>query len=136
MNRTSRTILAAAMLILAACWASAQQPWKPSTDWAHWRLGQKPDTAFLEQNRLTLTFGSGAPNFEDASRAQFNAEMEKAKAANRAFHDKGYIVLRYLSSSLSGQSDTGESEPRKNQVRVLNFYREGWDAFADASGQW
>ena len=134
MNRTSRTILAAAMLILAACWASAQQPWKPSTDWAHWRLGQKPDTAFLEQNRLTLTFGSGAPNFEDASRAQFNAEMEKAKVANRAFHDKGYIVLRYLSSSLSGQSDTGESEPRKNQVRVLNFYREGWDAFADYIG--
>lgn len=134
MSRTTRSILTAAMMMLAACWASAQQPWKPSTDWAHWRLGHRPDTAFLENNRLTITFGSGAPNFEDASRDQFAAEMEKAKAANRAFHDKGYIVLRYLSSSLNGQSDTGESEPRKDQLRALSFYREGWEAFADYVG--
>jgi hypothetical protein len=122
------------MIMLAACCLYGQQPWKPSTDWAHWRLGHKTDSAFLEGNRLTITFGSGAPNFEDVSRERFVAEMEKAKAVNRAFHDKGYIVLRYLSSSLNGQSDTGESEPRKDQIRALQFYKEGWEAFTDYIG--
>jgi hypothetical protein len=122
------------MIMLATCGLYGQQPWKPSTDWAHWRLGHKTDSAFLEGNRLTITFGSGAPNFEDVSRERFVAEIEKAKAVNRAFHDKGYIVLRYLSSSLNGQSDTGESEPRKDQIRALQFYKEGWEAFTDYIG--
>ena len=80
------------MIMLAACCLYGQQPWKPSTDWAHWRLGHKTDSAFLEGNRLTITFGSGAPNFEDVSRERFVAEMEKAKAVNRAYSSRGRIT--------------------------------------------
>jgi hypothetical protein len=123
--------LVAAALILSCAQA---QDWKPSADWGHWRLGHRPDIGFLEHNKLTVTFGSGAPNFELVDREQFNAEMEKAKASNRSFHDKGYIVLRYLSSSLNGESDTGESAPRKDQLRLLKFYRERWKDFEDYLG--
>src|SRR5512144_3194230 len=78
--------------------------WKPGTDWGHWRLGHRTDPDFLTKNRLTVTFGSGAPNFEEVSRQEFDSAMEKAKSANRRFHDQGYIVLRYMTSSISGDS--------------------------------
>jgi hypothetical protein len=134
MRPVIRAFLPAAVILLAACSARAQQSWKPSTDWAHWRLGHKADTEFLERNRLTVTFGSGAPNFEEVDRAQFAAGMEKAQAFNRSFHEKGTIVLRYLSSSLNGESETEEAAPRKDQIRALKLYREGWNEFTDYIG--
>ncbi len=110
------------------------QTWKPSTDWGHWRLGQKPDLEFLQKNHFTVTFGSGAPNFENVDRATFDREMEKAKAVNRSYHEKGYIVLRYQSSSLDGSTDTPKDTPRKDQIKMLQFYNERWDEFADYVG--
>jgi len=41
--------------------------WKPDMDWGHWRLGQRSRLEFLKENRFTLTFGSGAPLFENVS---------------------------------------------------------------------
>lgn len=35
-----------------------------SIDWGHFRLGQRADPDFLARNHMTVTFGSGAPNFE------------------------------------------------------------------------
>jgi len=121
-------------LILPVSWAGAQESWRPSTDWGHWRLGQKPDLEFLKGNNLTITFGSGAPSFEEMGRGKFDEEMEKAKAFNRGYHEKGYIVLRYLSSSLGGASDTPDSEPRKEQIQMLKFYNENWKDFEDYIG--
>ncbi len=123
-----------AFLFSIALFASAQESWKPSTDWARWRLGQKPDLEFLKKNNLTITFGSGAPNVESVTRKEFDAAMEKAKAANASYHEKGYIVLRYLSTSLAGTSETGESVPAKAQIRMLRFYNENWNDFEDYIG--
>jgi hypothetical protein len=121
-------------LLSVALSASSPQSWKPSTEWGRWRLGQKADPEFLKKNNLTITFGSGAPNFESVTRKEFDAAMEKAKAANRSYHEKGYIVLRYLSTSLAGTSDTGESVPAKDQIRMLRFYNESWRDFEDYVG--
>jgi hypothetical protein len=128
------TRLCFAFLLGIASFLSAQPSWKPSTDWGHWRLGQKPDLEFLRANNLTVTFGSGAPNFENVSRQEFDAAMEKAKAVNASYHAKGYIVLRYLSTSLAGTSETGESIPSKDQIRMLTFYNENWKDFEDYIG--
>jgi hypothetical protein len=115
--------------------AVAQEPtWKPDTDWGHWRLGQKADLEFLKTNHMTITFGSGAPTFEDVSREEFNRGMEQAKANNRNLHDKGYIVLRYLTSSLHGETATNKDEPKKDQIRMLQFWREKWGDYADYLG--
>jgi hypothetical protein len=115
--------------------AVAQEPtWKPDTDWGHWRLGQKADLEFLKTNHMTITFGSGAPTFEDVSREEFNRGMEQAKANNRSLHDKGYIVLRYLTSSLHGETTTNKDEPQKDQIRMLQFWREKWGDYADYLG--
>ncbi|HSR19209.1 MAG TPA: hypothetical protein VLM39_14030, partial [Ignavibacteriaceae bacterium] len=54
----------------------AQQEWKPVTDWGHWILGHKSDPEFLEKNKMTVTFGSGAPNFDEVNRAEFDIKME------------------------------------------------------------
>ena len=62
--------------------------WTPDTDWGHWRLGQKADLEFLKTNNMTITFGSGAPSFEDVTREEFNRGMEQAKTNNRALHDR------------------------------------------------
>ena len=68
----SRRHLALTLLVLAPVVVCAesrlnpQQAWKPNTDWGHWRLGHRTDLEFLEKNRFTITFGSGAPNFETA----------------------------------------------------------------------
>ncbi|MCB0316539.1 MAG: hypothetical protein KDH84_25355, partial [Calditrichaeota bacterium] len=68
---------------------------------------------FLQKNHMTVTFGSGAPNFESVTRAQFDSMMAAAKAFNDSYHEQGYIVLRYLSTSLNGDSETPTSEPQK-----------------------
>lgn len=108
--------------------------WTLDTDWGHWRLGQRADVEFLKKNGMTVTFGSGAPNFEAVSRDEFNQQMEKAKAANRALHEQGYIVLRYLTSSLQGQTPTNKDQPRKDQIELLNFWNERWNQFEDYIG--
>ena len=138
MNKRHWSILSALPLAMVAGFLSptaiGQQEWKPSTDWAHWRLGHRTELDWLQKNRLTVTFGSGAPNFEQGTRAQFDAGMEKAKAANRDFHDKGYIVLRYLTSSLAGTSGADGSDPVKDQVRLLSFWKDGWSSYEDYIG--
>lgn len=108
--------------------------WTPDTDWGHWRLGQKADLEFLKTNNMTITFGSGAPSFEDVTREEFNRGMEQAKTNNRALHDKGYIVLRYLTSSIHGRSTSNKDEPQKDQIRMLQFWREGWNNYEDYLG--
>ena len=122
------------ILVLSAAFAAGQQPWKPNTDWGHWRLGHRAELDFLTGNHSTITFGAGAPNFESVSRKDFDKAMEKAIADNKAFHDKGYIVLRYLSTSLSGTTDAEEATPGKNQIRMLKFYNESWKDFEDYVG--
>jgi hypothetical protein len=106
----------------------------PDTDWGHWRLGQKADTAFLEKNRMTVTFGSGAPNFESVTRGEFDIKITEAKAFNDRFHSMGFIVLRYLSTSLNGETATRNDEPRKDQIGLLRFYNERWRDFAELIG--
>lgn len=103
-------------------------------DWGHWRLGQKADLEFLVENHMTVTFGSGAPNFEYVSRAQFDRQMEEAKTFNKAYHDKGYIVLRYLSTSLEGETQTSTDQPEAQQIDLLEFYNNRWSDFADYLG--
>lgn len=108
--------------------------WKPNTDWGHWRLGQKADLDFLEKNKMTVTFGSGAPNFEYVSREEFDKEMEEAKAFNQSYHEKDYIVLRYLSTSLNGKTETSKDIPNKEQIHMKKFYEENWQDFEDYIG--
>jgi hypothetical protein len=114
--------------------AQAVQGWKPSTDWGHWRLGQKADLEFLQKNHMTITFGQGAPNFEQGSRKDFDAKMEKAKADNRALHEKGYVVLRYMSSSINGRSESNQDTPKREQIELLKFYRNSWNEYSDYIG--
>lgn len=127
---------ASAVFVFCVLLIAQGQPgtWKPDTDWAHWRLGHHADLDFLRTNRLTVTFGGGAPNFETVTRRQFEQEMEKAKTTNRALHDQGYIVLRYLTSSLAGHTATSKDAPRKDQLELLRFWRESWNEFADYLG--
>lgn len=112
-----------------------QQEWKPNTDWGHWILGHKSDFQFLKKNNMTVTFGSGAPNFDDVNRSVFDAEMKKAKEFNKLYHDSGYIVLRYLSTSLNGESKSNKDTPQKDQINFLKFYNERWNDFTDYIGQ-
>ncbi len=121
-----------ALLLLVTC--QREKEWRPVVDWGHWRLGQKADLEFLQQNQMTVTFGSGAPNFETATRAEFGEKMKEARNFNDSYHQKGYIVLRYLSTSLTGETATNKDEPRKDQIDFLRFYRERWDDFADLLG--
>lgn len=127
--------LALTVLLLWVCSKPAEAPaWKPLADWGHWILGQRSNAEFLEKNHMTVTFGSGAPNFETVTRAQFDSLMDAAKAFNDSYHEKGYIVLRYLSTSLNGDSETSTSEPQKNQIHLLKFYNERWQDFEDYLG--
>jgi hypothetical protein len=111
-----------------------QQEWKPNTDWGHWILGHKSDLGFLEKNNMTVTFGSGAPNFDEVTRVEFDIKMEEAKKFNQSYHEKGYIVLRYLSTSLNGNSGSNKDIPQKNQINYLKFYNERWQDFEDYIG--
>jgi hypothetical protein len=106
----------------------------PDTDWSHWRLGQKADTSFLKRNRMTVTFGSGAPNFESVTRGEFDGKIAEARAFNDRFHAMGYIVLRYLSTSLNGETAAPSDEPRKDQILLMPFYRNRWDPYQDIIG--
>lgn len=120
--------------ILFANYSSAQQPWKPNTNWGYWILGQKSDLGFLEKNNMTVTFGSGAPNFDEVTRTEFDTKMAEAKKFNQSYHDKGYIVLRYLSTSLNGNSNSNKDIPTKEQLNYLKFYKERWQDFEDYIG--
>lgn len=127
--------LSATVLLYWACSRSAEAPaWKPLADWGHWILGQRNNLEFLQQNNMTVTFGSGAPNFETVTRAKFDSLMTAAKTFNDSYHEKGYIMLRYLSTSLNGDSETPTSEPQKNQIQLLKFYNEEWQNFEDYLG--
>ena len=70
-------------IFMLSCAAKEEEEWEPNTDWGHWILGQKSDIEFLEKNNMTVTFGSGAPNFDEVSRAEFDSLMEKAKKFNK-----------------------------------------------------
>ena len=122
------------MVLLILNCAGPDSGWEPNTDWGHWRLGHRSNPEFLRENRFTVTFGSGAPNFEYVNREEFDEKMEEAKAFNQTYHDSGYIVLRYLSTSLNGESETRTSEPRKDQIHVLDFYHHRWRDFKDYIG--
>lgn len=122
------------LFLIISCGILSDTSWKPNTDWGHWRLGHRSDFDFLEKNKFTVTFGSGAPNFENVSREEFEKEMEEAKQFNKTYHDSGYIVLRYLSTSLNGESETPTSEPRKDQIHMLDFYNNRWEKFEDYIG--
>ena len=122
-------------LLMCTCNGPAEAPgWQPKADWGHWILGHRNNPEFLQKNHMTVTFGSGAPNFESVTRAQFDSMMAAAKAFNDSYHEQGYIVLRYLSTSLNGDSETPTSEPQKAQIHLLKFYREQWENFADCLG--
>jgi hypothetical protein len=112
----------------------SQQDWKPNTDWGHWILGQRADLEFLQKNNMTVTFGSGAPNFDEVTREEFDAKMQEAKEFNKFYHDNGYIVLRYLSTSLNGNSNSNKDIPTKEQLNYLKFYNESWQDFEDYIG--
>jgi hypothetical protein len=117
-----------------ACQQAVQQEWSPNTDWGHWILGHRSNFDFLEKNHMTVTFGSGAPNFERVTRAEFDSMMNAAKEFNQTYHDKGYIVLRYLSTALNGRSKSNKDQPKKEQIRHLKFYNESWQDFKDYIG--
>lgn len=123
-----------AVLVCLGILNAQEQTFKPVVDWGHWRLGQKADLEFLQKNHMTITFGSGAPNFENITRSEFDQKIEEAKAFNQNMHNQGYIVLRYLSTSLNGRTATNKDEPQKEQIEMLKFYNESWQDFEDIIG--
>lgn len=120
--------------IILSCAEKPTQEWKPNTDWGHWILGQKADYDFLKKNNMTVTFGSGAPSVEEVTRAEFDKQMVEAKKFNKEYHDNGFIVLRYLSTSLNGNTKTNKDIPQKNQINFLKFYNENWQDYVDYIG--
>ncbi|NUO82351.1 hypothetical protein HUU05_19935 [candidate division KSB1 bacterium] len=130
----ARLLAIALVLFSSAAFSQEGANHKLVVDWGHWRLGHKADPEFLQKNHLTLTFGSGAPNFETVTREEFDQAMAKAKAFNKEYHDKGYLVLRYLSTSLNGTSGSNQDAPQKEQIRWLKFYNESWQNFEDYLG--
>lgn len=133
---SSRTRAALIVVVgIALCVACERAGYSAgSIDWGHFRLGQRADPDFLARNHMTVTFGSGAPNFEQVTRAEFDQKMAEAKAFNRSYHDQDYLVLRYLSTALNGASHSNRDDPRKDQINLLKFYRERWEDFADYIG--
>jgi len=121
-------------LLSLSCAQKEEPKWEPNTDWGHWILGHKSAPEFLEKNNMTVTFGSGAPNVDEVTRAEFDSKMEEAKKFNKSYHDKGYIVLRYLSTSLNGNSESNKDIPKKEQINFLKFYNESWQDFEDYIG--
>ncbi|MGB5849985.1 MAG: hypothetical protein WBH40_15965 [Ignavibacteriaceae bacterium] len=121
-------------LLIIGCSEKEEKKWEPNTDWGHWILGHKSDPEFLEKNNMTITFGSGAPNVDEVTRAEFDSLMEEAKKFNESYHKKGYIVLRYLSTSLNGNSESNKDIPKKEQINFLKFYNDRWADFEDYIG--
>ncbi|MGH7491839.1 MAG: hypothetical protein ACREOO_05545 [bacterium] len=130
----SRLLLIAITIFISSAFSQEAANHKLLVDWGHWRLGHKADTEFLQKNHLTITFGSGAPNFDAVTRDEFDQAMAKAKAFNKEYHDKGYLVLRYLSTSLNGTSASNQDAPQKEQIRWLKFYNESWQDFEEYLG--
>ncbi len=62
-----RSVSVLILLTIFSCVQSTVKEWVPNTDWGHWILGHRSDPAFLEKNHMTVTFGSGAPNFDNVS---------------------------------------------------------------------
>ncbi|HEX7069399.1 MAG TPA: beta-galactosidase trimerization domain-containing protein, partial [Rhodothermales bacterium] len=123
-----------AAVIVAGCASQFPAP-DPRTDWGHWRLGHRNDPAFLEANRFTVTFAGGAPNFERVTREEFDAEVARAKEEVKRLQDAGYLVLRYMTSSVHGTTATPEDEPTSDRLDLYEFYHNGsWDDFADYVG--
>ena len=77
MKQRAVPLVIVGLLTLALLVLGEEHPavWTLDPDWGHWRLGQRPDVEFLKQNNMTVTFGSGAPNFEAVSRDEFNQQM-------------------------------------------------------------
>ncbi|MEJ2538317.1 MAG: hypothetical protein P8048_14900, partial [Calditrichia bacterium] len=73
-------------------------------------------------------------NFESVTRSEFDQKIQEAKEFNQKYHDQGYIVLRYLSTSLNGETATNKDIPEKDQIDMLKFYQERWDNYADIIG--
>ncbi len=134
-----RTILlllfpAATLLGIAGC-ASNPPPPDLRTEWGHWRLGHRSDPAFLEENRLTVTFSGGAPNFEQASREEFDSVLASAKESVQEMKDQGFIVLRYMTSSVHGTTNSPEDAPTSDRLDLYEFYHsDAWDAYTDYVG--
>jgi hypothetical protein len=125
------------IFVFISCDHSSSSPgsgWKPETEWGHWRLGHRPDFDFLETNKFTVTFGNGAPNFEAVTREEFDEAVQQSIESNRLYHDRGYIVLRYMTSSIHGRTPTNRDEPQKHQLDLVQFYNEKWDEFEDYIG--
>lgn len=133
-NLSRAVVIFLISLLIFSCSEKSQKKWEPNTDWGHWILGQKSDLEFLKKNNMTVTFGSGAPNVDEVTRAEFDSLMEDAKKFNESYHNKGYIVLRYLSTSLNGNSESNKDIPQKEQINFLKFYNERWDDFEDYIG--
>ena len=123
------------LFIVSLSCTQKKDEWKPIADWGHWRLGHRSNLEFLEKNHFTITFGQGAPNFESVTRSEFDQALRESKAFNDSYHGKGYIVLRYLSTSLNGESETASSQPIKEQIDLLKFYNERWNDFTDYIGE-
>ncbi len=108
---------------------------RPETDWGHWRLGHRSDADFLESNKFTVTFAPGSPEFERADRQTFEQITEQSKQIIREFHERGYIVLRYMTSSVHGTSPTSTSNPEDHQLDLFHFYHnDRWSEYEDFLG--
>jgi hypothetical protein len=130
-------LLIPVFVILQSCsdTSHTNNGWTPQTDWGHWRLGHRNTTEFLEENRFTVTFAPGAPNFEQSAREEFDEALENSKEVIRDFHDRGYIVLRYMTSSIHGTTDTSEDDPRAELLDLYTFYYSGeWSEFEEYLG--
>ena len=128
-------ILVIAFGLLGGCAAQLDVP-DTRTDWGHWRLGHRSDLEFLEKNALTVTFAGGAPNFERVSREAFDDEVAEAKTVVSDYQDRGYLVLRYMTSSVHGTTNSPEDDPTADRLDLYEFYHNGaWDDYADYLGE-
>ncbi|MEX0681721.1 MAG: alpha-amylase family protein [Balneolales bacterium] len=135
-NSRNIIIFAAVIILSATGYLSCNNrsaEWEPVTEWGHWRLGHRSDIEFLEKNKLTLTFGSGAPNFEGVSREEFEQQSEEAREFNRRYNEMGYIVLRYMTSSMRGETESNTDQPTRDDLD-LDFYHNNWHEFEDYIG--
>ncbi|MEX0681720.1 MAG: alpha-amylase family protein [Balneolales bacterium] len=115
--------------------ATGNDEFEPITDWGYWRLGHRSDPDFLEENKFTVTFGSGSPVFERVeSREEFDRQREEAIENNRRYHEMGYIVLRYLTSSIHGNTESHEDIPTGEELDLVRFYDDNWEDFEDYIG--
>ena len=131
-----RTLLPVAATLLAVGCAALPDAPEARTDWGHWRLGHRNDLGFLEENRFTVTFAGGAPNFERVSRETFDAEVAEAKQVVKDYQDKGYLVLRYMTSSVHGTTGSPDDAPTADRLDLYAFYHDGaWADYADYLGE-